>query len=181
MAALDLSEGNAGFSASAGRGSLLGSEVSMLMILLFLISYRRGSQGKFDPENAALSWRAQGFNASMVGDANRSDNRKAKTRPTQIATSGIVHPEKSFEDVRQRLGWNADAIIDYLQERLAFLSLDHQINHSARWCVLDCIIQQVHYDLLDSGTVPLDPDILCRGTVDLYVLILAQQRHLIRR
>src|SRR5581483_6931736 len=77
----------------------------------------RGGLGQrlHDAERAALSRRARHIDLGAVRSADRLDDGQTEPRPTLRARTRVIHAEESLEHVRQRLSWNADAVVHDLE------------------------------------------------------------------
>src|SRR5437016_14330828 len=100
-------------------GLLIGSGVSVLMILLLLIFRRCGDERQFNPEKTAVARCAQSFDAPMVGSADRADDRQPKARTPLVPGPRFIHSKEPLENARQGFGRNSHSIVSDLEDRLA--------------------------------------------------------------
>jgi len=124
------------------------------MIMLLMVVRGRRGQRQFNPEAAALPWRAAGLDAPVVGGADGFDDRQAQARPAQFTRTRLINSEEPVENPRQRFRRNPHAIIRNLQHRLVIEGADAQSNGSALESVFDRIVEQVYHHLLNRAWSP---------------------------
>src|SRR5579862_2283255 len=134
---------------------------------------------KFHTETAASAVRAFHFYLSAVRGGDGFDDRKAKAGAPRITSAGRVDSIEAIEHVRLRLFGNADTIVDDLQERMAVVCTNAQLDPALFGRVLNGIVQQVHHDLFQSSAIAVDHHRPWRLARYRDVFILRQEAHLL--
>src|SRR5262245_16146915 len=125
--------------------------------MMFAIGRR--SEREFNAEGAAVTGRTGSLDAAMVRGANGFSDGKAEARTAQLARARLIHAIESFENTRQGVRGNSDAVVGYLEQRLLIARAHSQIHRSSCGCVLDSVIEEVHDHLLHAGAIAFDPNV----------------------
>ena len=142
---------------------------------------RFGGQGLANTELTALPGGAAHFNSRTVCVTKGLDDGQAEACAAGAVLAGAraVDTEESFEHMRQGFGGNSDAVVDDIQDRTALVAGGLEPDPAAVGGVLDGVVEQVHYHLLEPGLIALDHDPLGAITHHGDMFVLGEQIHLV--
>src|SRR6185437_8047406 len=137
---------------------------------------------KREAKAAALTRAALHLDSRAMRRANRLHDRKSETGTALGLVTGArachVHAEEALEQVRQRLGRDADAAITHLEQPAARLRLAPEDHAAPAWRELDGIVEQVDDHLLETAAIAAHRQRLQARGIELQAAVLRQQSHL---
>jgi hypothetical protein len=126
------------------------------------VSYSTGAIGwvrsrnrrKFHTEATAQSFLACHINSRGMRCTDRLHDRKSESGAAGGARTSFISPIKALEHMGKRLRWNSGPVIRYLDYDFAVFQVQTHVNRAADLRVLDCIVDEVHDDLLKVTVTP---------------------------